>query len=371
EALDARVLVDEQAQRAALAQGAQHGAGGTGIPAPDGLQPALFAEAPQQRGHAGITRLPGDGGAGETIRGDAPREQLPASEVAGHEDHAPAPLPGAGEAGAIGLGPLHVVGELGVELADTGELEGHPPQVTEALAREFLPRLLTLFGKGAGQSFQRAGALAGRHAEGEAPEPCAEPLSHGQGQEPEGRQRGADQVVAQPTFEALERRRPSGLCGRRALLGSLGLHLESGYARDMSAREYNFDGLVGPTHNYAGLSPGNVASLTHGGQESHPRAAALQGLGKMRFVAGLGVGQAVLPPQPRPSLRTLRELGFSGTDEAILTATGKDGGHLLRVCSSASSMWTANAATVAPSTDTADGTVHLTPANLQQMFHRA
>lgn len=139
----------------------------------------------------------------------------------------------------------------------------------------------------------------------------------------------------------------------------------------MSAREYNFDGLVGPTHNYAGLSPGNVASLSHGGQESHPRAAALQGLGKMRFVAGLGVGQAVLPPQPRPSLRTLRELGFSGTDEAILTAAGKDGGHLLRVCSSASSMWTANAATVAPSTDTADGTVHLTPANLQQMFHRA
>jgi succinylarginine dihydrolase len=34
-------------------------------------------------------------------------------------------------------------------------------------------------------------------------------------------------------------------------------------------------------------------------------------------------------------------------------------------------MWTANAATVAPSDDTADGKVHLTPANLQQMFHRA
>jgi succinylarginine dihydrolase len=34
-------------------------------------------------------------------------------------------------------------------------------------------------------------------------------------------------------------------------------------------------------------------------------------------------------------------------------------------------MWTANAATVAPSTDTADGRLHLTPANLGAMFHRA
>jgi succinylarginine dihydrolase len=34
-------------------------------------------------------------------------------------------------------------------------------------------------------------------------------------------------------------------------------------------------------------------------------------------------------------------------------------------------MWTANAATVAPSTDTADARVHLTPANLSAMFHRS
>lgn len=139
----------------------------------------------------------------------------------------------------------------------------------------------------------------------------------------------------------------------------------------MSAREYNFDGLVGPTHNFAGLSPGNVASLSHGGQTSHPRAAALQGLEKMRFVASLGVGQAVLPPHPRPSLRTLRRLGFVGTDEEVLTRAGREAEHLLRLCSSASAMWTANAATHAPSSDTADGRMHLTPANLQQMFHRA
>ncbi|TMB10706.1 MAG: succinylarginine dihydrolase, partial [Deltaproteobacteria bacterium] len=73
----------------------------------------------------------------------------------------------------------------------------------------------------------------------------------------------------------------------------------------MPAREYNFDGLVGPTHNYAGLSHGNVASLAHSGRPASPRGAALQGLAKMRFVASLGVGQAVLPPHERPSLRTL------------------------------------------------------------------
>lgn len=135
-------------------------------------------------------------------------------------------------------------------------------------------------------------------------------------------------------------------------------------------RELNFDGIVGPTHNYGGLSAGNIASTTHGGQLSNPREAALQGLAKMRFLARIGVGQAVLPPQPRPSLRTLRRIGFRGTDEEVLAAAAKDD-HLLRLCSSGAAMWTANAATVAPSADTADGRVHLTPANLQQMFHRA
>jgi len=138
----------------------------------------------------------------------------------------------------------------------------------------------------------------------------------------------------------------------------------------MAQREYNFDGLVGPTHNYAGLSVGNLASAAHEGQVSSPRRAALQGLAKMRFVASLGVGQAVLPPQPRPSLRTLRALGFTGSDEAVVTRAAKEAEHLLRLCSSAAAMWTANAATCAPSEDTLDGRLHLTPANLEAMFHR-
>ena len=139
-------------------------------------------------------------------------------------------------------------------------------------------------------------------------------------------------------------------------------------------REYNFDGLVGPTHNYAGLSHGNVASLRNAGRPANPRAAALQGLGKMRFVAALGVGQAVLPPHERPSLPTLRRLGFRGSDTEVLARAGRDpelGDSLLRISSSAAAMWTANAATVVPGADAADGRLHLVPANLSAMFHRS
>ncbi len=136
-------------------------------------------------------------------------------------------------------------------------------------------------------------------------------------------------------------------------------------------REHQFDGLVGPTHNYGGLSAGNVASTSHGGETSNPRAAARQGIAKMKFVRDLGVRQAVLPPHDRPHLSTLRKLGFRGTDEEMIAAASAGDAFYLRVTSSASAMWTANAATVAPSRDAADGKVHLTPANLQQMFHRA
>jgi succinylarginine dihydrolase len=136
-------------------------------------------------------------------------------------------------------------------------------------------------------------------------------------------------------------------------------------------REANFDGIVGPTHNYAGLSYGNVASRSNEGAVSHPRAAALQGLEKMAFVAGLGVEQGYLPPHERPHLPTLRRLGFTGSDAAVLAAAAKADPALLARVSSASPMWTANAATVAPSCDTADGRVHFTPANLRAMFHRS
>ena len=60
------------------------------------------------------------------------------------------------------------------------------------------------------------------------------------------------------------------------------------------ARELNFDGLVGPTHHYGGLSFGNLASAEHEGEASNPRQAALQGLEKMRALHAIGVHRGVL-----------------------------------------------------------------------------
>ncbi len=135
--------------------------------------------------------------------------------------------------------------------------------------------------------------------------------------------------------------------------------------------EANFDGLVGPTHNYAGLSVGNVASLNNARNTSSPRQAALQGLAKMKALADLGMVQGVLAPQERPDVYTLRRLGFSGTDAQVISKAAKQAPAVLRAVCSASSMWTANAATISPSRDTADGRTHFTPANLTNKFHRS
>ncbi|GAA3563060.1 N-succinylarginine dihydrolase [Marinobacter xestospongiae] len=137
------------------------------------------------------------------------------------------------------------------------------------------------------------------------------------------------------------------------------------------AIEANFDGLVGPTHNYAGLSWGNVASKSNVNAESNPREAALQGLAKMKRLADRGYVQGVLPPHERPHIPTLRQLGYSGSDAEILAATAKDNPVVLAAVSSASCMWTANAATVSASADTADHRVHFTPASLNAKFHRS
>lgn len=136
-------------------------------------------------------------------------------------------------------------------------------------------------------------------------------------------------------------------------------------------RELQLDGLVGMTHNYAGLSTGNVASTRHRGAVSHPRAAAIQGIDKMAFVASLGVPQAVMPPHCRPEIDVLRAVGFDGDDAHVLELAHREDPAMLAQASSASAMWTANAATVTPSCDAADGTVHFTPANLVSKFHRA
>lgn len=139
----------------------------------------------------------------------------------------------------------------------------------------------------------------------------------------------------------------------------------------MYATEANFDGLVGPTHNYTGLSQGNLAATTNAGATSKPKKAALQGLAKMKALHDMGFVQGVLPPQERPHLLTLRQLGFSGSDHQVISKAARQAPDLLLACSSASSMWTANAGTVSPSADSVDGKVHFTPANLSSMFHRS
>jgi succinylarginine dihydrolase len=135
--------------------------------------------------------------------------------------------------------------------------------------------------------------------------------------------------------------------------------------------EANFDGLVGPTHNYAGLSIGNVASLNNAKNTSSPKQAAKQGLQKMKSLSELGLVQGVLAPQERPDVYTLRRLGFTGTDSEVISKAAKQAPAVLKAVCSASSMWTANAATISPSADTADGKIHFTPANLTNKFHRS
>jgi succinylarginine dihydrolase len=137
------------------------------------------------------------------------------------------------------------------------------------------------------------------------------------------------------------------------------------------ANEYNFDGLIGPTHNFSGLAFGNLASQKSAHQISHPKKAALQGLEKMKLLLDLGVPQGFIPPQERPSIRALRNNGYTGRDDQILKKAAKNDFNLLLSCSSSSSMWTANAATVSPSCDTEDGRLHISPANLATLKHRS
>ncbi len=126
--------------------------------------------------------------------------------------------------------------------------------------------------------------------------------------------------------------------------------------------EINFDGIVGPSHNYAGLSLGNLASQRNAGEVSQPRAAALQGLDKMRSNLALGLAQGIFVPHSRPNRQWLSELGEGiDTVEPVLAANAM----------SASAMWAANAATVSPAPDSGDGKCHLTVANLRTMPHRS
>ena len=129
--------------------------------------------------------------------------------------------------------------------------------------------------------------------------------------------------------------------------------------------EVNFDGLIGPTHNYGGLSLGNIASKSFQGRTSFPKQAAIEGLEKMRLCVRLGLKQGVIPPHPRPETRWLKRLGMDASNPMTIPP------EVFANAMSASNMWTANAATVSPSADTGDGKLHLSVANLSTMLHRS
>lgn len=130
----------------------------------------------------------------------------------------------------------------------------------------------------------------------------------------------------------------------------------------MALVEINFDGIIGPSHNYAGLSVGNLASSHNAGAPSYPKAAALQGIEKMRANLRLGLAQGFFMPLDRPNQNWL-----SGLSTDMRSAEP----HIRAAAFSASAMWAANAATVSPAPDTADGKCHLSAANLLTMAHRS
>ncbi len=139
----------------------------------------------------------------------------------------------------------------------------------------------------------------------------------------------------------------------------------------MNLIEAQIDRIVGPTHHFGGLGVGNVASQKNQGHVSNPAAAAIQGLDKMRIVASHGVPQFILPSQPRPDLRFLRALGFTGADADVLKRCADEAPRLLSAAMSCSAMWTANAATVSAAVDNTSKLLTLSVANLVSSVHRA
>lgn len=135
--------------------------------------------------------------------------------------------------------------------------------------------------------------------------------------------------------------------------------------------EVNFDGIPGPTHLFAGLSKGNIASQINSGKTSSPKKAALQSLEKINTIYKLGIKQAVVPPHRRPNLTPLSVYGFQGEVHQQLEEAFATDPKLFAGLFSSSNMWTANAATISPSPDTENNKLQITIANLKSNFHRS
>lgn len=135
--------------------------------------------------------------------------------------------------------------------------------------------------------------------------------------------------------------------------------------------EVNFDCLAGPTHNFAGLSFGNLASMNNEKNYSSPKKAAVQGLEKMYFLYKKGFKQGILPPHKRPFMPILEQMGFIGSEQEIIKQALDNQEILVKNISSSSAMWAANSATISPSIDCSDNLCHISVANLHNKFHRS
>ena len=151
----------------------------------------------------------------------------------------------------------------------------------------------------------------------------------------------------------------------------------TGGPRRRSARlpmiDVNFDGIPGPTHNYAGLARGNLAAEKQRAATSRIRAKPrCRGSRKCARSPqrGYAAGRAAAARAARSSARCARSAfpAATPTSSRAPRATRRrcsPRARRPRRCGSA------NAATVSPSADTADGRVHFTPANLVAHFHRS
>ena len=131
----------------------------------------------------------------------------------------------------------------------------------------------------------------------------------------------------------------------------------------MALREINFDGIVGPSHNYAGLSFGNLASTRNAGQVSQPRAAALQGIDKMRANLALGLAQGIFLPHPPAEPR----MAGGARHDASRIASRRSPPRPCRPRRCGRPMRRPSRPPPTP----ADGRCHLTVANLRTMPHRS
>ncbi len=116
----------------------------------------------------------------------------------------------------------------------------------------------------------------------------------------------------------------------------------------------NFDGIPGPTHNYAGLARGNLAAERNARTGREPARGCAAGTRQGARARGprLRAGRAAAARASRHRTRCARSAS-PARDADIVARAATDAPQLLAACSSAAAMWTANAATVSPSADTA------------------